>query len=71
MSILKLNRRIEQSVVCEPRTDNPGALTIRVLEFTPGSVGLGFDGPDYKVTRTEIYGDGYSRGDGRHDRTTK
>ena len=30
-------------------------MTIRVTEIIPGTVGLGFEGLDYEVVRSEIY----------------
>ena len=53
--MLKLTRKLQQGVMVKPvgKTDEP--MLIRILEVLPNSVGLGFEGMDYKVIRSEIY----------------
>jgi hypothetical protein len=43
------------------KTDEP--MLIRILEVLPNSVGLGFEGMDYKVIRSEIYNGGIDTDD--------
>ena len=53
--MLKLTRKAQQGVVVNPRGQKDKPLVIRVLDIVPNSVGLGFDGEDYEVVRSEIY----------------
>ena len=61
--MLKLTRKLQQGVMVKPvgKTDAP--MLIRILEVLPNSVGLGFDGEDYEVVRTEIYNGGIDTND--------
>ena len=52
---LRLTRKVQQGVVINPRGQKDKPLVIRVLDVVPNSVGLGFDGEDYEVVRSEIY----------------
>ena len=64
MKMLKLTRKTQQGVVVSPkgRSDiNP--LVIRVVDIVPGTVGLGFDGEDYEIVRSEIYNGGVDTDD--------
>ena len=60
---LKLTRKVQQGVVVNPRGQKEKPLVIRVLDLVPNSVGLGFDGEDYEVVRTEIYNGGFDTND--------
>ena len=53
--MLKLTRKAQHGVVVNPRGQKDKPLVIRVLDIVPNSVGLGFDGEDYEVVRSEIY----------------
>ena len=61
--MLKLTRKLQQGVMVKPlgKTDEP--MLIRILEVLPNSVGLGFEGMDYKVIRSEIYNGGIDTDD--------
>jgi len=52
---LRLTRKVQQGVVVNPKGQKEKTLVIRVLDMVPNTVGLGFDGEDYEVVRTEIY----------------
>jgi|TARA_B100001971_G_scaffold185299_1_gene184503 sRNA-binding carbon storage regulator CsrA len=61
--MLKLTRKVQQGVVVNPRGQKDKPLVIRVLDLVPNSVGLGFEGEDYEVVRTEIYNGGFDTED--------
>ena len=52
---LRLKRKVQQGVVINLKGKRDKPLVIRVLDLVPNTVGLGFDGDDYEVVRTEIY----------------
>ena len=52
---LRLTRKVQQGVVINLKGKRDKPLVIRVLDLVPNTVGLGFDGDDYEVVRTEIY----------------
>lgn len=60
---LRLTRKVQQGVVINLKGQKEKPLVIRVLDMVPNTVGLGFDGDDYEVVRTEIY----RRGTDTHD----
>ena len=60
---LRLTRKVQQGVVINPRGQKEKPLVIRVMDIVPNSVGLGFDGEDYEVVRTEIYNGGFDTND--------
>ena len=60
---LRLTRKVQQGVVINPRGQKDKPLVIRVLDIVPNSVGLGFDGEDYEVVRSEIYNGGIDTDD--------
>ena len=62
---LRLTRKVQQGVVINPRGQKDKPLVIRVLDIVPNSVGLGFDGEDYEVVRSEIYKGGIDTNDKR------
>ena len=64
---LKLTRKVQQGVVINPRGQKEKPLVIRVMDIVPNSVGLGFDGEDYEVVRTEIYNGGSETNDKRNN----
>ena len=53
--MLKMTRKAQQGVVIYPKRATTNPITIRVTEIIPGTVGLGFEGLDYEVVRSEIY----------------
>ena len=54
--MLRLARKIQESVVVNPINQEDKHLVIKVLDVSPtGTVGLGFEGGLYDITRTEIY----------------
>ena len=53
--MLKMTRKTQQGVVIYPKHATTNPMTIRVTEIIPGTVGLGFEGLDYEVVRSEIY----------------
>ena len=61
--MLKLTRKSQQGVVVNLRGQKDKPLVIRVMDIVPNSVGLGFDGEDYEVVRTEIYNGGFDTND--------
>ena len=61
--MLKLTRKVQQGVVVNPRGQKNKPLVIRVVDIVPNSVGLGFEGEDYEVVRTEIYNGGFDTND--------
>ncbi len=60
---LRLTRKVQQAVVVNPKGQKNKPLVIRVLDMVPNTVGLGFDGEDYEVVRTEIYNGGIDTND--------
>ena len=57
--MLKLTRKTQQGVVVTPKGQSDlTPLVIRVVDIVPGTVGLGFDGEDYEIVRSEIYNGG-------------
>lgn len=56
--MLKLTRKLQQGVMLQPIGETTEPVLIRVLEILPNQVGLGFEGTDYKVIRSEIYNGG-------------
>ena len=64
--MLRLTRKVQQGVVINPRGQKDKPLVIRVLDMVPNTVGLGFDGEDYEVVRTEIYKGGIDTDDIRN-----
>ena len=64
---LRLTRKVQQGVVINPRGQKDKPLVIRVLDIVPNSVGLGFDGEDYEVVRSEIYNGGIDTNDTRYN----
>jgi hypothetical protein len=60
---LRLTRKVQQGVVVNPKGQKNKPLVIRVLDMVPNTVGLGFDGEDYEVVRTEIYNGGIDTND--------
>ena len=65
--MLKLTRKSQQGVVVNLRGQKDKPLVIRVMDIVPNSVGLGFDGEDYEVVRTEIYNGGSETNDKRNN----
>ena len=63
---LRLTRKVQQGVVINPKGQKDKPLVIRVLDMVPNTVGLGFDGEDYEVVRTEIYKGGIDTDDIRN-----
>ena len=63
---LRLTRKVQQGVVINPKGQKEKTLVIRVLDMVPNTVGLGFDGEDYEVVRTEIYKGGIDTDDIRN-----
>jgi sRNA-binding carbon storage regulator CsrA len=63
---LRLTRKVQQGVVINPKGQKEKPLVIRVLDMVPNTVGLGFDGEDYEVVRTEIYKGGIDTDDNRN-----
>ena len=61
--MLKLTRKLQQGVMVKPLGKTDAPMLIRILEVLPNSVGLGFDGEDYEVVRTEIYNGGIDTDD--------
>ena len=61
--MLKLTRKLQQGVMVQPVTKTDAPMLIRILEVLPNSVGLGFEGMDYKVIRSEIYNGGIDTDD--------
>jgi len=61
--MLKLTRKLQQGVMIQPLGKTDAPMLIRILEVLPNSVGLGFDGEDYEVVRTEIYNGGIDTND--------
>ena len=53
--MLMMTRKAQQGVVIYPKSETTNPMTIRVTEIIPGTVGLGFEGLDYEVVRSEIY----------------
>ena len=53
--MLKMTRKAQQGVVIYPKRETKEPMTIRVTEIILGTVGLGFEGLDYEVVRSEIY----------------
>ena len=53
--MLMMTRKAQQGVVIYPKSETTNPMTIRVTEIIPGTVGLGFEGMDYEVVRSEIY----------------
>ena len=64
--MLRLTRKVQQGVVINPKGQKDKPLVIRVLDMVPNTVGLGFDGEDYEVVRTEIYKGGIDTDDKRN-----
>ena len=64
--MLRLTRKVQQGVVINPKGQKDKPLVIRVLDMVPNTVGLGFDGDDYEVVRTEIYKGGFDTDDIRN-----
>ena len=65
--MLKLTRKTQQGVVITPKgQSNLTPLVIRVVDIVPGTVGLGFDGEDYEIVRSEIYNGGIDTRDPEH-----
>ena len=52
---LRLTRKVQQGIVVNLKNQKDKPLVIRVLDMVPNQVGLGFDGDDYEIVRTEIY----------------
>ena len=63
---LRLTRKVQQGVVISPKGQKDKPMYIRVLDMVPNTVGLGFDGDDYEVVRTEIYKGGFDTDDNRN-----
>jgi sRNA-binding carbon storage regulator CsrA len=64
MKMLKLTRKTQQGVVVTPKGESElSPLVIRVVDIVPGTVGLGFDGEDYEIVRSEIYNGGIDTDD--------
>ena len=61
--MLKLTRKLQQGVMVQPVTKTDEPMLIRILEVLPNSVGLGFEGMDYQVIRSEIYKGGIDTDD--------
>ena len=61
--MLKLTRKLQQGVMIQPLGKTDAPMLIRILEVLPNSVGLGFEGMDYKVIRSEIYNGGIDTDD--------
>ncbi len=53
--MLRLSRKVQQGIVVNPIGQKDKPLVIRVLDMVPNGVGLGFEGEDYEVVRSEIY----------------
>ena len=65
--MLKLTRKTQQGVVVTPKGQSDlTPLVIRVVDIAPGTVGLGFDGEDYEIVRSEIYNGGIDTRDPEH-----
>ena len=65
--MLKLTRKTQQGVVITPKGQSDlTPLVIRVVDIVPGTVGLGFDGEDYEIVRSEIYNGGIDTRDPEH-----
>ena len=65
--MLKLTRKTQQGVVITPKGQSDlTPLVIRVVDIVPGTVGLGFDGEDYEIVRSEIYKGGIDTDDLEH-----
>jgi len=64
--MLKLTRKLQQGVMLQPIGEATEPVLIRVLEILPNQVGLGFEGTDYKVIRSEIYHGGIDTDDKRN-----
>jgi sRNA-binding carbon storage regulator CsrA len=56
--MLKIERRRGQAIVLEPVSTTDQPMILRVVEILPNSVGIGFEGTDYRVIRSEIYKNG-------------
>ena len=63
--MLKLTRKSQQGVVVNLRGQKDKPLVIRVMDIVPNPVGLGFDGEDYEIVRSEIYNGGIDTNDKR------
>ena len=63
--MLKLTRKSQQGVEVNLRGQKDKPLVIRVMDIVPNSVGLGFDGEDYEIVRSEIYNGGIDTNDKR------
>jgi hypothetical protein len=63
---LRLTRKVQQGVVVSPKEQPEQRMVIRVLDMVGNTVGLGFDGDDYEVVRTEIYKGGIDTDDNRN-----
>jgi len=64
--MLKLTRKLQQGVMLQPIGETTEPVLIRVLEILPNQVGLGFEGTDYKVIRSEIYHGGHDTHEQHH-----
>ena len=65
--MLKLTRKTQQAVVVYPKGKKENALVIRVVDIVPNCVGLGFEGSDYAVVRSEIFHkEGFDTDDCKH-----
>ena len=64
--MLKLTRKLQQGVMLQPIGETTEPVLIRVLEILPNQVGLGFEGADYKVIRSEIYNGGSDTDENRN-----
>ncbi len=65
--MLKLTRKTQQAVVVYPTGKKEHALVIRVVDIVPNCVGLGFEGSDYAVVRSEIFNyGGFDTDDCKH-----
>jgi hypothetical protein len=60
---LRLTRKVQQGVVVNLKEQPQKRLVIRCLDMVGNTVGLGFDGDDYEVVRTEIYKGGFDTDD--------
>tara|TARA_R100000687_G_C6377315_1_gene130906 strand:- start:25 stop:222 length:198 start_codon:yes stop_codon:yes gene_type:complete len=54
--MLRLTRHPQQGIVIYPKDREDDPLVIRVTDIVPGTVGLGFEGKNYTIVRSEIYG---------------